>query len=84
MYRIQEFMIERIYEEPTGNRTIISLIITPQTPETRNCSVLACEPCMLARNMKISTEATKVNPLLEKEGTLTRDKYEIGDFFSTD
>ena len=45
MYHIQEFMRERIYEEPTGKRTITPPIITPKFPETRNCSALYCESC---------------------------------------
>ena len=36
------------------------------------------------RSRKRSTGTTKVKPLPEKELTLTRDKYEVGDFVSTD
>ena len=61
-----------IYEDPTDKITILPPIIIPKFPETRNCSVPACEYCMLDRSKKKSTGSTKVNPLPEKEGTLTR------------
>ena len=75
IYRIKEFMKEQIYEEPTGKRTIIPTIITPKLPATRNCSVQACESCMLACSKNISVGPTKVKPLPEIEGDLTRYKY---------
>ena len=62
MLCIQEFMIERIYEGPTGKRTILPPIINPKFPSTRNCSVPSCESCMLDRFNKRSTGTTKVNP----------------------
>ena len=83
-YHIQEFMIEPIYEEPTGNITIILPIITPKFPATSNCSVPDCESCMLSRSNNRSTRATKVRPLPDKQGALTRYKYEVGYFVSTD
>ena len=58
-----------IYEDPTGNKTILSPIIMAKFPVTRKVSVPICESCMLSRSKKISTGATKVQPLPKKEGT---------------
>ena len=66
MYRIKEFMRTRTFEEPNGNRTILPSIINPKFTAVRNCSVPACESCMLERAKKRSTNTKKVNPLAEK------------------
>ena len=46
MYRIQEFMRPRKFEEPNGNITILPEIINPKSPAARNYAVPACESCM--------------------------------------
>ena len=43
MYHIQEFTRERIYEEPTGKRTILPPIIKTKFPENRRRPVPDCE-----------------------------------------
>ena len=63
MYLIQYFMSIRTFEEPNGNRTILLDIINPKFPAARNCSVPACESCMLERAKKHSTNTKKVKPL---------------------
>ena len=83
MNQIQYFMRERIYEDTTGKRTILPPIITPKFSANRNCSVPYFEFYILDNPKNRSTGATKDNTLLEKEGSLTRDKYEVGDFVST-
>ena len=84
MYCIKDFMIQHIYEDPTCKQTIILPIIKPKFPATRNCSVPVCESYNLVCSKKISTGTTKVNTLSEKEVVLTRDKYELVYFVSTD
>ena len=84
MYHIEIFTRERIYEDPTGKRAIIPQIINPEYPSTRNCSVPAFKSCILDRSNNISTGTTKVNPLSEKQGASTGDKYEVGDYVSSD
>ena len=84
MYHIEIFTRERIYEDPTGKRAIIPQIINPEYPSTRNCSVPAFKSCILDRSNNISTGTTKVNPLPKKQGALTRYKYQVGGFVSTD
>jgi len=37
MYRIQEMMRERHYEDPDGRTTILLEIIQPKNPSARNC-----------------------------------------------
>ena len=53
-------------------------------PATRNFSVQDYDSFMLDCFNNRSTVATNVNNLLEKEGVLTRDKYEVEEFVSTD
>ena len=84
MYRIQEFMRPRTFEEPNGNINILPEIINPKFPAARNCAVPECESCMLARYKKRLTKNKKVKYLAEKEGALSCDKIEVGDFVSTD
>ena len=59
-------------------------IINPNFFYARNFAVPARESCMLARAKKLSTNTTKVKPLSEKEGALSRHKIEVGGFVSTD
>ena len=80
---IQDFMSSRKFKEPNGN-IIILPVINPKFPDARNCAVPACESCILTRSKKRSTNNKKVKPLAEKEGTLWRDKIEVGYFVSTD
>ena len=52
-----------------------------------NCatfSVPACESWLLGRVKKRSPGVSKVKYVPDKEGILALDKYEVGDFFSTD
>ena len=84
MQRIQELMKPRTFKEPNGNRTLLPAVINPRFLVARNCALPACESCMLARAKKRSTDTRKVTPLPGKEGALSRDKMEVGDFVSTD
>jgi hypothetical protein len=43
MYRIQEMMRERHYEDPDGRTTILPAIIQPKNPSARNCIVPPCQ-----------------------------------------
>ena len=72
------------FEEPNGNLTILTAIINTKFPTTRNCAVLACESYMSERAKKCLINTKEFKPLAEKERALSRDKIEVGDFFSTD
>ena len=82
MYHIQEFMINHICGQPNGKRTILPPIVFPKEPARRNFSVPDYESCMMDCFNKRSTGDNKVNSLSEKQGDLTRDKYEVGYFVS--
>ena len=84
MYHIQEFMRPCTFEEPNGNSSILSAIINPRFPAAINWSVPECESYILSRSKKLLINANKVKPLAEKEGALSCDKIEVGDFVSTD
>ena len=86
MHRIQRLMCERHYHDAEGVTTILPAIIKPKFLTARNCVVPACQSCLLllARARKRSTKVSRTQPLEDKEGALTRDQYETGDFVSTD
>ncbi len=82
MYCVQEIMRERHYEEPNGNKTVLPAIIKPKFASARNCIVPPCQLCLLARARKRTLNVLRL--LDNREGAITRDKYNIGDFVSTD
>ena len=84
MYRIQEMMRERHYEDPDGRTTILPAIIQPKNPSARNCIVPPCQSCLFAHAKKCSPKVSRTQPLEYREGAITRDQYEVGDFVSTD
>ena len=84
MYRIQEMMRERHYEEPNGNKTILPAIIKPKLVSARNCIVPPCQSCLLARARKRTPNVSRTRLIDDREGAITRDQYNVGDFVSTD
>ncbi len=84
MYRIQEMMCERHYEEPNGNKTIFPAIIKPKLVSARNCIVPPCQSCLLARARKRTPNVSRTRLLDNREGAITRDQYNVGDFVSPD
>ncbi len=59
-------------------------MIKPKFSTVKKCSVPACESCLLAWAKKQSPGVAKQNHVVEKEGALSRDRTEVGDFVSTD
>jgi hypothetical protein len=47
MFCIQEMMHEQHYEKPTGNKTILPVIIKPKLALAQNCIVPPCYLCLL-------------------------------------
>jgi hypothetical protein len=84
MYRIQEMMWERHYEEPNGNRTILPAIIKPKLASAQRCIVPPCQSCLIARARKRTPNVSRMRQLDDREGAITRDQYNVGDFVSTD
>ena len=77
-------MRERHYEEPNGNKTILPAIIKPKLVSARNCIVPPCQSCLLARARKRTPNVSRTRLLDDREGAITRDQYNVGDFVSTD
>jgi hypothetical protein len=84
MYRIQEMMCKRHYEDPDGRTTILPVIIQPTNSSARNCIVPHCQSCLFAHAKKCSPKVSRTQPLEYREGAITRDHYKVGDFVSTD
>ena len=77
-------MHERTFEEPLGKRTVLPPIIKPKFPSAWNCVIPVCQSCLLARARKRSPNVKRSSVIPESEGALSRDRYEVGDFVSTD
>jgi hypothetical protein len=84
MYHVQEMMRERHYEEPDGNKTVLPATIKPKFALARNCIVLPCQLCLLACARKHTPNILRQHLLNDREGAITRDQYNVGDFVSTD
>ena len=84
MYRVQELMRERTFEESLGKRTVLPPIINPKFSSARNCVIPVCQSCLLARARKRSPNAKHSMVIPESEGALSRNRYGVGDLVSTD
>jgi hypothetical protein len=84
MYRVQELMWERTYEEPLGQPTVLPPNIKAKFPSAQNCVVPLCQSCLLACACKRTPNVKQTRDLPESEGALSRDQYVVGDFVSTD
>jgi hypothetical protein len=52
--------------------------------ESGNCIVPPCQSCLLARARKRTPNVLRTRLLDDREGAITRDQYNVGDFVSTD
>jgi hypothetical protein len=84
MYRVQTLMRECTYQDPLRRRTVLPPIIKPKFSSARNCVVPVCQSCLIAHARKQSPNVVKTQVILKREGALSHDKYEVGDFVSTD
>ena len=84
MYRVQELMCEWTFEEPLGQHTIQPPIIKPKLLSSWNCVIPVCQSCLLARARKRTPNVKRSTAIPENEGALSRNRYEVGDFVSTD
>ena len=80
MIQIQQMMKPQQIEEPDGSRSVMAPVISPKLPTAATCAIPVCESCLLGRAKKRSSGVNKRQPILDKEGLLSRDKYEVGDF----
>jgi hypothetical protein len=84
MYRVQELMRERTFEELLGNRTVLPPIIKPKFPSAWNWVIPVCQSCLLAHARKRTPNVKGITVISENEGALSRNRYEVGDLVSTD
>ena len=71
-------------EEADGSRSVMAPVISLKLPTASTCAITACESCLLGCAKKRSSGLNKRQPVLDNEGLISRDKYEVVDFFSTD
>ncbi len=77
-------MRERTFEEPLGQLTILPPIIQPKFSSAWNCIIPVCQSCLLARARKRTPNVKLSKAIPKNEGALSRNRYEVGDFVSTD
>jgi hypothetical protein len=84
MYWVQELMHERTFEEPLGKRTVLPPIIKLKFPSAWNCIIPVCQSCLIACAKKRTPNVKRSTVIPENEGALSCNRYEVGDFVSTD
>jgi hypothetical protein len=77
-------MHERTFEEPLGKRTVLLPILKPKFPSAQNSVILVCKSCLLAHARKRTPNVKCSMVIPENEGALSRNRYQVGDFVSTD
>jgi hypothetical protein len=77
-------LCERTFEEPLGQRTILPPIIKSKFQSAWICVIPACRSCLLARARKRTPNVKHSTAIPKSEGALSRNRYDIGDFVSTD
>jgi hypothetical protein len=84
MQRVQSMMRNRTFKDPFGRTQVHPPIIKSKFASTASCMIPKCQSCELARARQRSPNVKRVQPNLEAEGAITRNKLEVGDFVSTD
>ena len=84
MQRIQELMQETNAIDDDGKETVLPPFVTPTFASTPNCPIPVCHSCELARQTQHNPQVKQSKAIPKKEGLLSRDKYETGDFVSAD
>ena len=77
-------MPERMLEEPLGKDMVLPPVIKPKFPSAQNCVIPVCQSCLLACTRKRTPNVKCSTVIPELEGALSRNRYEVGDFVSTD
>jgi hypothetical protein len=84
MQRVQELMRVVQVEEPNGAVSTMDRVIVPKIKAAANCPVPLCQSCQLSRARLRKPKITKSKAITEVEGAISKEKYEVGDFVSTD
>ncbi len=77
-------MRERTFEEPLGKCRVLPPIIKPKFPSAWNCVITVCQSCLLACARKRTPNVKCSTVIPENEESLSLNRYEVGDFVSTD
>ncbi len=67
-----------------GQRTILPPIIKPKFSSARNSIIPVCQSYLLAHVRKRTPSVKGSKAIPESEGALSHNRYEVGDFLSTD
>ena len=67
-----------------GKETILPPVISPKFASTPCCPIPKCYSCELACQKQCSPQVKRSRLVPEKEGSLSKNRYEAGDFVSAD
>ena len=84
MQRVQELMRVVQVEERNGGVSTMDRVIVPKIQAAANCPIPLCQSCQLSRARLRKPKITKSKAITEVEGAISKEKYEVGDFVSTD
>ncbi len=77
-------MPERMLEEPLGKDMVLPPVIKPKFPSAQNCVIPVCQSCLLACARKRTPNVKHSMVIPENEGAFSCNRYEVGNFLSTD
>ncbi len=77
MYRVQELMGEKLFDEPIGKHTVLSPIIKPKFPSAQNCVIPVCQSCLFAHARKRTLNVKHSMVIPENEEALSCNRYEM-------
>ncbi len=63
---------------------ILPPVISPTFASTPHCPIPMCHSCELAQQKRCSPQVKQSKAIHERDGLLSRDRYEAGDFVSAD
>ena len=79
-----EMMRETKAVDDDGKEPILHPVIPPKFASTPCCPIPKCHSCELSQQKQHSLQVKKHKAVPKKEGSLSRDRYEAGDFVSAD
>ncbi len=81
---MQELMRCVEVQEPNGSVTVMDQVITPHIKSAATCPIPVCQSCQLSCAHLCKPKVTKSRAIAKVEGAMSAEKYETGDFVSTD
>ena len=76
---VQELIRAHTMEEPNDATSITPQLIQPKVNQASSCPIPICQSCQLSRAKQHKPQVVKSKVMKSSEGTLSRNKYIMGD-----